>query len=104
MDAVTQPGPVAPSPVRTGGEVFWWVDDQGRIGAGVARKSMPDGMLGSGRVCPTLGVGVVEAIDGRGAVLGLLPRWVIDLLDRRFPGVRWAVSDPGSVSLGDRHA
>jgi hypothetical protein len=32
-------------------------------------------------------------VGGRSAVLGLLPRGLVDVLAGRFPGVRWAVAD-----------
>jgi hypothetical protein len=77
---------------RLAGELVWRMDREGRMlvgGVGVGKMEV----WASGRVCPAAMIGVVETVGGRSAVLGLLPRGLVDLLAGRFPGVRWAVAD-----------
>lgn len=76
-------------------ELVWRMDREGRMVVG-AGGGVGGGMLevwASGRVCPAAMIGVVETVGGRAAVLGLLPRGLVDVLAGRFPGVRWAVAD-----------
>jgi hypothetical protein len=78
---------------RLAGELVWWIDADGRMGvsAGVSRAGCD--AVAAGRVCPASRIGVIEQLGRRAAVLGLLPRGVVDVLAARFPGVRWAVAD-----------
>jgi hypothetical protein len=75
---------------RLAGELAWRMDREGRMLIG--RGGMVE-VWASGRVCPEAMIGVVETMGGRAAVLGLLPRGLVDVLAGRFPGVRWAVAD-----------
>lgn len=77
---------------RMAGELLWWIDPDGRLYAGERARALP-GSWAAGRVCPESRIGVIESIGGRAAVLGLLPRSLVDVLAVRFPGVRWAVAD-----------
>lgn len=78
---------------RLAGELVWRMDREGRmLVGGIAGRGMMD-VWASGRVCPEAMIGVVETVGGRSAVLGLLPRGLVDVLAGRFPGVRWAVAD-----------
>lgn len=76
---------------RLDGELAWWMDADGRIYVGGACAG-PGGIAG-GRVCQESRIGVIETLGTKAAVLGILPRGVIDALGERFPGVRWAVAD-----------
>lgn len=83
---------------RLAGEMAWRMDREGRmLVGGLGRGSGGVGSMAevwaSGRVCPEAMIGVVETVGGRAAVLGLLPRGLVDVLAGRFPGVRWAVAD-----------
>jgi hypothetical protein len=86
---------------RLAGEVLWCIGADGRLETATGRRRGVGRPIAGGRVCPETGIGVIEQLDGRAAVLGLLPRGVVDLLGERFPGVRWAVADVGpSVMAG----
>lgn len=75
---------------RLAGEIAWRMDREGRIMVG--RGGMVE-VWASGRVCAEAMIGVVETVGGRAAVLGLVPRGLVDVLAARFPEVRWAVAD-----------
>ncbi len=85
------PERVVPSQ-RLAGEIGWCLDGEGHLATGRA-VGYGGVVWASGRVCPATGIGVIETVGGRAAVLGILPRSVVDLLAERFPGVRWAVAD-----------
>jgi hypothetical protein len=86
------PERVVPSQ-RLAGEIGWCLDAEGRVATGRGVGRVCGWVWASGRVCPESGIGVIETVGGRAAVLGLLPRSVVDVLAARFPGVRWAVAD-----------
>lgn len=85
---------------RLAGEVLWRIDADGRLETASGRRWGAGRPIAGGRVCPATGIGVIEELDGRAAVLGLLGRGVVDLLGERFPGVRWAVADVGPSVMG----
>lgn len=78
---------------RLAGEIGWCLDGEGHLATGRAAGGASGGVWASGRVCPESGIGVIETVGGRAAVLGILPRSVVDVLVARFPGVRWAIAD-----------
>ncbi len=92
MDTATLSVRTADGSGRLAGELFWWVDGLGRVRVGPVRVRM-EGCLAAGRVCEDSLIGVVERVGARAAVLGILPRQIVDALAVRFPGVRWAVAD-----------
>ncbi|GEM_PF-4642808 len=82
------------------GERYWWVDGRGRVLVGDVRPRVVGEAPAEGRVCEARGVGVIERIRGRDAVLGRLCVGTLGLLCDRFVGVRWAIADPGPVRRG----
>lgn len=97
------PERVVPSQ-RLAGEIAWCLDGAGHLATGRAAARGCGGVWASGRVCPETEIGVIETVGGRAAVLGILPRSVVDVLAARFPGVRWAVADvvPSATAHPDR--
>lgn len=83
---------------RLPGERYWWIDGRGRL----LVSDMPPRVVGDapaeGRVCEDSGIGVIERIRGRDAVLGHLCSGTLSLLCERFGEVRWAIADPGSAT------
>lgn len=93
----SEPRPLARMP----GERFWWVAHDGTLM--VRSRAAAPGMvaMASGRVCDEAALGVIERCAGGDATLGLVSVGLIELLARRFPGVRWAVADvPARVPGG----
>lgn len=94
MDTGTLTAMRATPAERLDGELLWWINGEGRLFVGGERVGTGGrGGFAAGRVCPASGIGVIETVGTRAAVLGLLPRGVVDLLGQRFPGVRWAIAD-----------
>lgn len=93
MDTTTLSVRSAAGSERLEGELFWWVDGLGRVRVSFGRARDTDGSLAAGRVCERTLIGVIERVGARAAVLGILPRQIVDVLAVRFPGVRWAVAD-----------
>ncbi len=102
MDASTlvlERGTGAATGGRPAGEVAWRMDREGRVLVGRGGASGGGEVWASGRVCPGAMIGVVETVGGRAAVLGLVPRGLVDALAARFPGVRWAMADVASSTM-----
>ncbi|RMH29192.1 MAG: hypothetical protein D6692_04530 [Planctomycetota bacterium] len=84
-----EPRPLAYMP----GERFWWVAQDGTLMVRSRSAAPAIVAMASGRVSAEAALGVIERWAGRDATLGLISIELIELLARRFPGVRWAVPD-----------
>ena len=78
---------------RMPGERFWWVSGDGALVVRSRAAAPAMTPIASGRVCDEARIGVIERCAGCDATLGLVGAGLVDLLARRFPGVRWAVAD-----------
>ncbi len=75
------------------GERYWWVAADGTLMVRARAAAPAMVAIASGRVYDDASIGVIERFGERDATLGLLSVGLVELLARRFPGVRWAVAD-----------
>ncbi len=75
-------------------EISWWVDRTGSTHTHARHDDPAPEAIAVGKLYPESRSGVISHIHNRPANITLVSQQLLDVLHRRFPGIRWWIKDP----------